>query len=218
MSLLADAEAHGAVLLLHHAVRALERAGGDWRVEARVAGEAERQSVRCGVVVDAAGLASDRVAALAGLDVDALGARIHPCKGDYFALAPAAPIRIARLVYPVPAGAGLGIHATPDLGGRIRFGPDAEYVDAPSLVVDPAKAEVFCAAVRRYLPGLRAEWLQPDYAGIRPKLAGPGEGFRDFLIAEHSAAGLPGLITCIGIESPGITAALAIGEHVAALL
>jgi D-amino-acid oxidase len=84
--------------------------------------------------------------------------------------------------------------------------------------VDPAKAEVFAQSIRRYLPGLRAEWLQPDYAGVRPRLAGPGEPPRDFVIAEESAAGLPGFVDLIGIESPGLTAALAIGERVAALL
>nr|MDJ0870010.1 FAD-dependent oxidoreductase [Myxococcota bacterium] len=122
------------------------------------------------------------------------------------------------LVYPVPAGPGLGIHATVDLGGRIRFGPDAEYVDALRYDVDPAKAAGFARAAGRYLPGLRAEQLAPDYAGIRPRLAGPGEAFRDFVVAEESDAGLPGLVNLIGIESPGLTASEAIGARVVELL
>jgi L-2-hydroxyglutarate oxidase LhgO len=218
LSLLADAEAHGAVLLVRHEVVALERPSDDWVVEARLLGETAPQRVRCGVVVNAAGLSADAVAALAGLDVEARGYRLRPCKGDYFALAPGAPVSFQRLVYPVPATAGLGIHATLDLAGRVRFGPDAEYVDRLRYDVDPAKAAAFADAVRRYVPAMRADWLRPDYAGIRPRLAGPGEAFRDFVVAEESDAGLPGLISCIGLESPGLTAALAIGDRVASLV
>ncbi len=216
-SLAAEAEARGATLVLRAEVRELSLVGGLWRLGV---GDADGAPARliAAAVVNAAGLESDRVAALAGLDPDACGYRIHPCKGDYFALAPGAPLRLSRLVYPVPAAAGLGIHATVDLGGRIRFGPDAEYVDRPRYDVDPAKAERFGAAVRRYLPRVQTSWLSPDYAGVRPRLAAPGEAFRDFVVAEESDAGLPGLVSLIGIESPGLTAALAIGERVATLL
>jgi L-2-hydroxyglutarate oxidase LhgO len=100
----------------------------------------------------------------------------------------------------------------------VRLGPDAEYVPAPRYDVDPGKAVRFAEAAGRYLPELRAEWLAPDYAGVRPKLAGPGVAFRDFVIAEESARGLPGLVNLVGIESPGLTAAPAIAERVAALL
>jgi L-2-hydroxyglutarate oxidase LhgO len=110
------------------------------------------------------------------------------------------------------------VHATLDLSGRIRFGPDAEYVPSPIYDVDPAKAKAFAEAVRRYLPSVEDHWLVPDYAGIRPKLAGPRVGFRDFVVAEESAAGLPGLVNLIGIDSPGLTAAPAIAERVAGFL
>ena len=216
-SFAAEAEAHGALFALHTAVTSLRRGGEGWRVGTRGA-EGETGEVASLAVVNAAGLASDRVAQLAGLDVDAAGYRLHPCKGDYFSLAPAARLRLSHLVYPVPAGPGLGIHATLDLGGRIRFGPDTEYVAAERYDVDPAKAERFAAAASRYLPGIRAEWLAPESAGVRPKLAGPGVAFRDFVVAEESAAGCPGLVSCIGIESPGLTAAPAIGALVAELL
>lgn len=217
LSFLAEAEARGAVLALCAEVVELEKRPGGWRVVAiRPAGE--RQELACSAVVNAAGLSSDRVAALAGLDVEALGYRLHPCKGDYFSLAPGAPVSLSHLVYPVPAAASLGIHATLDLGGRVRFGPDAEYVEEIGYQVDPAKAALFAEAVRRYLPALETAWLAPDYAGVRPKLAAPGEGFRDFVVADESGAGLPGLVNCIGIESPGLTAAPAIGERVAELL
>jgi L-2-hydroxyglutarate oxidase LhgO len=217
LSLAAEAEAHGASLVLHTEVEAIERGAAGYRVATRDAG-GSRSQVACGGVVNAAGLAADRVAAAAGIDVDARGYRLFPCKGDYFSLAPGAPLRVSRLVYPVPAGPGLGVHVTLDLGGRVRFGPDAEYVAEPRYDVDPAKAAQFAAAGARYLPGLRAEWLAPDYAGVRPKLAGPGVAFRDFVIEEESAAGLPGMVSLIGIESPGLTAALAIGERVSELL
>jgi L-2-hydroxyglutarate oxidase LhgO len=202
---------------LSHRVTELSLTAGAWRLGA-LGPNGDAQTLRCAAVVNAAGLESDRMAALAGMDVDAVGYRLRLCKGDYFALAAGAPLRIQRLVYPVPAGAGLGVHATLDLGGRVRFGPDATYVDDVSLGVDASKAGDFAEAIRRYLPSMQSEWLTPDYAGVRPKLSGPGEAFRDFVICEESAAGLPGLVNCIGIESPGLTAAPAIGERVASLL
>jgi L-2-hydroxyglutarate oxidase LhgO len=216
-SWLAEAEAHGAWLALRHEVVSIEPARGGFRVEA-IGPDGERAAITCAALVNAAGLGADRLAALAGVDVDARGWRLRPCKGDYFALAPGAPLRVRHLVYPVPAGAGLGVHVTLDLGGRLRLGPDAEYVDAPRYDVDPAKAERFAAAAGRYLPGLRADWLSPDQAGVRPKLAGPGEAFRDFVVEEGSALGLPGLVNLIGIESPGLTAAPALAAEVRSLL
>lgn len=217
LSLAAESESHGATLVLRGEVEGFEPSAAGYAVVTR-SGDGERSVIETGAVVNAAGLRSDRVAALAGLDVDALGYRLHLCKGDYFALAPGAPLRISRLVYPVPSGPGLGIHATLDLGGRVRFGPDASFVSEPDYAVDPAKAALFAEAAGRYLPRVRAEWLAPDYAGIRPRLAGPGEPPRDFVVREESAAGLPGFVNLVGIESPGLTAALAIGEEVVELL
>ncbi|MGH7291759.1 MAG: FAD-dependent oxidoreductase, partial [Myxococcota bacterium] len=147
------------------------------------------------------------------------GYRLRPNKGDYFAVAPGLGRLTERLVYPVPAGdGGLGVHVTVDLGGRFRLGPDAEYVDRVSYEVDPAKALAFAAAAQRYLPEIRPEHLSPDGAGVRPKLQGRGEPFRDFAIREESARGLAGLVNLVGIESPGLTAAGAIAEHVAGLV
>jgi L-2-hydroxyglutarate oxidase LhgO len=217
LSFAAEGEAHGMQIALRTEVVGLEPAGGGWRVAARGA-DGEGATLLAATVVNAAGLVADRIAALAGIDPDAAGYRLHPCKGDYFALAPGAPLRFAGLVYPLHGQAGLGVHVTLDLGGRVRLGPDTEYVSAPRYDVDPGKAEAFAAAAGRYLPELRAEWLAPDYAGVRPKLAGPGVAFRDFVIAEESGRGLAGLVSLIGIESPGLTAAPAIAERVAALL
>jgi L-2-hydroxyglutarate oxidase LhgO len=217
LSYAAEAEAHDAVLALRTEVVAIENAHGLHHVSVSDA-DGRPATLSCVAVVNAAGLASDRIATLAGLDVGALGYRLHFCKGDYFSLAPSARVRLERLVYPVPTAAGLGVHATLDLAGGVRFGPDAEYVQGPVYAVDPAKAERFATSIRSYLPRIEASWLSPAYAGVRPKLAGPGEGFRDFVVSEESAAGLPGFVNLIGIESPGLTAAHAIGERVASLL
>jgi L-2-hydroxyglutarate oxidase LhgO len=217
LSLAAETEAHGGLLVTHTEVCGFGERRDGHRVETRSA-DGEAAALHCAAVVNAAGLAGDRIAALAGIDVEARGLRLHPCKGDYFALAPSAPLSVSRLVYPVPAGAGLGVHATLDLAGRIRFGPDAHYVDTLDYGVDAAKSEAFAAAAGRYLPGMRAAWLTPDYAGIRPKLAAEGEPFRDFVVQEESAAGLPGFVNLVGIESPGLTASLAIAERVVELL
>jgi L-2-hydroxyglutarate oxidase LhgO len=217
LSYAAEAEERGAQIALRTEVEGIEARPGGYRVAARSA-SGEASSVACAAVVNAAGLGSDALAERAGMDVEAMGYRLHPCKGDYFALAASAPLRVSRPVYPVPGTAGLGIHATPDLGGRVRFGPDAEYVERPRTDVDPAKAEHFARAVRRYLPALEERWLAPEGAGVRAKLAAPGERFRDFVVAEESAAGLPGFVNCIGIESPGLTAAPAIARRVAGLL
>ncbi len=236
MSLLAAAEAAGGSLALERRVESLTRRSYGWSVAVRDAA-GTRESIDTGLVVDAAGLAADRVAELAGLPIDTLGWRQRPCKGDYFKLAPgsgsaSAPrVRLDRLVYPVPQAAGLGIHATLDLAGGLRFGPDAEYLVDPGasassptapepvfeFAVDPAKEARFREAVARYLPRLNAARFEPDYAGIRPKLAGPGEAFRDFVVVETSDHGVPGFVACLGIESPGLTAALALAERVALL-
>jgi L-2-hydroxyglutarate oxidase LhgO len=217
LSLAAEFEREGGTLLLHNTLESIERCAAGFRVSARAAGDSAA-SVESAAVVNAAGLAADAVAALAGIDVVAADYRQHPCKGDYFALAPSAPMRFTGLVYPVHGSAGLGVHVTLDLAGRVRFGPDAHYVDAIDYAIDPHKAAQFAAAAGRYLPGLRAEWLSPDQSGIRPKLQPPGGGFRDFVIAEESARGMPGLVDLLGIESPGLTSALAIAERVVVLL
>jgi L-2-hydroxyglutarate oxidase LhgO len=210
----AEAEAHGAQVVLRTAAVGLERDGEAWVVQTESV-EGERFEVRSPVVINAAGLSADRVAQLAGLDIDRLGWRIQPCKGDYFAAAPSLGRLTERLVYPVPVSGGLGIHVTPDLGGRYRLGPDVEYVEQPRYEVDPLKAGPFAEAVARYLPEIRSEHLTPDFAGVRPKLQGPDEAFRDFVIEEGSGEEASGLLNLIGIESPGLTAAGAIAEHVA---
>jgi L-2-hydroxyglutarate oxidase LhgO len=212
-----EAAAHGAALLLATELEALEPTPRGMSLRARTRG-AEPSAVFAERVVNAAGLGADRVAELAGVPVDALGLRLHPCKGDYFALHPRLRGLVRHLVYPVPQAAGLGIHVTLDMAGDLRAGPDAEYVSSRRYDVDAEKARAFGAALRRYLPEVRDDDLTPDYAGVRPKLQGPGQPARDFVIDDAAAHGAPGLINVLGIESPGLTASEAIAERVAALI
>ncbi|MBV7540504.1 NAD(P)/FAD-dependent oxidoreductase [Acidovorax sp. sic0104] len=167
-------------------------------------------------VVNAAGLHAPGLAArFAGLD-PAHVPTAHYAKGSYFTLAGKAPF--THLIYPVPEAAGLGVHLTLDLGGQAKFGPDVQWVDsADDLLVDPARAQAFYAEVRKYWPALRDGALSPGYAGIRPKIHDAHAPAADFVIQGAVVHGVPGLVNLFGIESPGLTSALAIGEHVAAL-
>jgi L-2-hydroxyglutarate oxidase LhgO len=170
-------------------------------------------------VINCAGLNSDKIAKIAGFDIELLKYRLHYCKGDYFSLAGSIG-KLKHLVYPPPneKGYGLGVHATLDLQGGIRFGPDATYVSDISYDIDQAKRHEFYNAAKKYLPWIKEEDLAPDTSGIRPKLQGPNDGFRDFIIKEETENGYPGFINLIGIESPGLTSALAIGEYVAKII
>ena len=213
----AELESAGGTVAFRTTLEALEPRPSGWRVETR-APDAERFSLDAAWVVNAAGLDADRVAALSGIDLDAAGLRQHPCKGDYFAVAPGLGELTRGLVYPVPVRGGLGIHVTRDLGGRYRLGPDVEWIDAPRYDVAPEKASSFARAVATYLPEIRSEHLAPDFAGVRPKLQAPGDPFRDFWLAEASELGAPRLVNLLGIESPGLTAAGALARRVAALV
>jgi L-2-hydroxyglutarate oxidase LhgO len=208
---------HGATLVFETDIEGIERTPHGFALATRGRGS-ERASVTCTALLNAAGLSADRIAERAGVDIDALGYRYHYCKGDYFALAPELRGLVRHLVYPAPVRAGLGIHVTFDLGGKLTLGPDTEYVATPSYVVDPAKRSLFAEAARRYLPELRDEQLSPDYAGVRPKLQGPNDEFRDFVIEDATPHGVPGLVNLLGIESPGVTASEAIAERAAALV
>lgn len=223
LALLGDAERAGAALalcspLLRGSVEAGSAGGKDGIV--LETGGAEPLRLRAGLVINAAGLSAPRIAgALAGFPAAHLP-RAYYAKGNYYALTGRAPF--SRLVYPLPEPGGLGVHLTLDLGGQARFGPDVEWPADPGVEpdyrVDPARADGFYAEVRRYWPGLRDGALAPAYAGIRPKIAGPGEAAADFVLQGPAEHGVPGLINLFGIESPGLTASLAIAERVAALL
>lgn len=176
-------------------------------------GGAEPMELSCRLLVNSAGLSAPLVArALAGVPPDAIPTPYY-AKGNYFTLAGRSPF--SRLIYPVPVAGGLGVHLTIDLGGQARFGPDVEWVDTLDYAVDPRRADVFYDAVRKYWPALPDGALQPGYAGIRPKIVPPSVAKQDFVIQGAAAHGVPGLVNLFGIESPGLTAALAIGEEVA---
>jgi len=212
LSLQGDLESAGGWLALRSGVRAAHVQpqgvvlqtddGGEWL---------------CRTVVNAAGLHAPAFARrIDGLDPRHVPVA-HWAKGNYFVLAGRAPF--SRLIYPVPEAAGLGVHLTLDLGGQAKFGPDVQWVDSPDdLQVEPARGDAFYAEVRRYWPALAEGALQPGYAGMRPKISGPGEPASDFLIQGPQVHGVPGLVNLFGIESPGLTSCLAIGDHVVQLL
>jgi L-2-hydroxyglutarate oxidase LhgO len=169
-------------------------------------------------VVNSAGLHAERIASMAGIDCDHARYRVHPCKGEYFRVSGRHRGKIGRLVYPVPSPVHLGAHAVLALDGSLRIGPNSFYVDALEYSVDPSHQKEFHENASRLLPFLTLDDLTPDTAGIRAKLYGTGEPFRDFVIREESDQGLPGLIDLVGIESPGLTSCLAIAERVEGLL
>ncbi|MDD2882462.1 MAG: NAD(P)/FAD-dependent oxidoreductase [Rhodoferax sp.] len=174
-------------------------------------------TLRCKVLVNAAGLQAPLLAhQFLGLQTEHVPQAFF-AKGNYFALAGRAPF--SHLVYPVPEAAGLGVHLTLDLAGQARFGPDVQWVDSSNdLCVDSARGDAFYSEVRKYWPGLKDGALLPAYAGIRPKISGPNEPARDFLIQGPQHHGHAGLVNLFGIESPGLTSALAIGQEVLTLL
>jgi len=175
--------------------------------------------LRAEVVINAAGLGADQVAAMVGIDPDQAGYRQYPCKGEYFSVSPRHRGRLSRLVYPAPTLLSLGIHAVIGMDGSLRLGPNAFYVDTIDYAVDPTHGDEFFESAQKYFPFISSDDLAPDMAGIRPKLQPPGSnGFYDFQIREESKRGLAGFFNLIGIESPGLTSSPAIAEYVEGLL
>jgi L-2-hydroxyglutarate oxidase LhgO len=214
LSLLGEAEVNGAALARHASV---ERGWmeDDGRSTLAVGG-ADPMQVTARLLVNAAGLGAQAIARnLQGYPRDRIPS-LHYAKGNYFSLSGRSPF--SRLIYPMPEAAGLGVHLTLDLAGQARFGPDVEWIDAPSYDVDRKRGDAFYAAIRTYWPDLRDGALQPAYAGVRPKIQGPGAPAADFRIDGPEAHGLPGQVHFYGIESPGLTSSLAIAEEVAARL
>ncbi len=208
-----QAEAAGAMFVFHSPVEGAAVTGDG--ILLRVGG-AEPMELSARLVVNAAGLSAPALArGIAGMPAGRIPTPYY-AKGSYFTLTGRSPF--SRLIYPVPVAGGLGVHLTIDLGGQARFGPDVEWVDSPDYTVDPRRADVFYDAVRRYWPALPDGALQPGYAGIRPKIVPPAIAKQDFVIQGQAAHGVPGLLNLFGIESPGLTAALALGEEVAGLM
>ncbi len=208
LALQADLEAAGGVIAFHS--RVVGGAVTEDGVVLRIEGPDGSSELLASKVITNAGLHAETLLK----SIDGFPAHATPslryAKGSYFAYSKPAPFR--RLVYPTPVQGGLGVHATLDLAGQLRFGPDVEWVDHIDYEVDPARGETFYAAVRRYWPGLPDGTITPAYAGIRPKLFGPQGAVTDFVIQGQAEHGIPGLVNLLGIESPGLTSCLALAE------
>lgn len=183
--------------------------------EVTVAGDGG-YTIRCRQLVNSAGLGAPGIASAMAASRPIPAPDPHYCKGTYYSLSGRSPF--SHLIYPVPNEAGLGIHATLDMGGQTRFGPDTTWIDRPDYVPDDRSKAAFYDAIRAYWPHLPDEALSASYAGVRPKIVGPGMPAADFRIDGPETHGQPGLVNLFGIESPGLTASLAIAEHVALLL
>lgn len=222
LALQGDLEAAGGLVSLRSPFVSARIDGGDLIVSAGEAGAGDPDAtvvvteVRCSTLVNCAGLAAQDVAgAIAGLDQTTVPA-LRLAKGQYYVLSGRSPFN--RLVYPLPQEGGLGVHVTLDLAGQVRFGPDVHWVDSVDYEFDPAPIPAVVDTIRDYYPEIDATRVQPGYTGIRPKLSGPGEAPADFVISGPAVHGVAGLVNLYGIESPGLTACLAIADYVAALL
>jgi L-2-hydroxyglutarate oxidase LhgO len=205
-----EAEAAGAIVVLRTPVLSgsMRRGGG---FELSIGGD-EPTGICCRFLVNAAGLHAPALArTIEGIPPETIPPAYF-CRGVYFTLSGPAPFR--HLIYPVPVAGGLGVHITLDLAGQARFGPDVEWIPSIDYTVDPARGEVFYAAVRTYWPDLPNEALQPGYAGVRPKISGPSEPAADFAVQGPDTHSVPGLVNLYGIESPGLTASLPLADEV----
>jgi len=210
LAYLGDAETAGAMLGLKSALTGVVVSGSGFEIHS------EDTRLRSKILVNSAGLRAPSVARLMeGFPAGKIPPEYY-AKGNYYSLSTRPPF--SRLVYPVPEPGGLGVHVTLDLAGQARFGPDVEWVDRIDYVVDPKRAERFYAAIRRYWPALEDGALAPGYAGIRPKISGPKDPAADFMLQGPAEHGVPGLVNLFGIESPGLTASLALADDVAKLL
>jgi L-2-hydroxyglutarate oxidase LhgO len=219
-SLETSAAEGGAVFAYGHLVETITSGENGYRVGYCLERNNATGSCHARHVINCAGLGCEQVAACMGIDTQAAGYALHYCKGEYFRLDAAKARRIRHLIYPPPFHdmRGLGIHVVKRLDGSVSLGPSAEYVETIDYTVDPAHAGSFFESTRRYLPFIELNDLQPDMAGIRPKLQGPGGPPRDFVIADETGRSMPGVINLIGIESPGLTACLSIARMVAGML
>jgi L-2-hydroxyglutarate oxidase LhgO len=208
-----DLEDAGGAIAFNTPVTSASRKGGRWAV---TFSGSDGGIFEFDAIVNCAGLNAQAVARTIADYPASRVPRLVLAKGNYFGFAgrPA----FARLIYPTPMPGGLGVHVTLDLAGRMRFGPDVEWIEREHYDVDPARAAIFYARIRTYWPWLPDGSLAPDYAGIRPKLTGPGEPAADFMIDAPAQHGLPGLVQMFGIESPGLTSSLALAEAVAGYL
>jgi L-2-hydroxyglutarate oxidase LhgO len=209
LALQGDAEHAGAVPVFLSPIMGGRAVRGGVEIDV---GGADPLTLRCRLLVNSTGLHAPYIASrITGMPAERIPSAYY-AKGNYFTLTGRSPF--SRLIYPVPVPGGLGVHLTIDLGGQARFGPDVQWIDTIDYTVDPTRADGFYAAVRKYWPALREGALQPGYAGIRPKIVPRGAPAQDFVVQGPQTHGVPGLINLFGIESPGLTASLALADHV----
>jgi L-2-hydroxyglutarate oxidase LhgO len=208
------AVSNGATVQHRCEVVGIEVVKGGYRIDVNEMGL--RWSFTSEKVINAAGLYSDMIAAMVGIDIDRVGYRLVFAKGSYFAVTLSKAKLISRLVYPVPRNEGLGVHALIDLGGRLKFGPDLEYLPGAKFdySVEESRRHAFGESIRRILPAITDDDISPEMSGIRPKLQRPGQPPKDFIIVHEKERGLEGFVNLIGIDSPGLTAAPAIARYV----
>jgi L-2-hydroxyglutarate oxidase LhgO len=215
-----SAKEAGALVSFNTEAIAIRRNNRGYEVEVKNGNEP--LTIACDFLINCAGLDSDTLCFSVGMDIKKLGYELHYCKGQYFRVAERKAKLIHGLVYPVPASgsAGLGVHATVDLGGGMRLGPDDFYLSVRNkdYSVDENSRRAFYESAVKFMPFITEADLSADISGIRPKLQGPGEGFRDFVIRDESSNGFPGFINCVGIESPGLTASAAIARFISGLI
>jgi len=203
----------GVTIAYNCSVKGLHRDGDAYRLEVRDA-DGEEIELISSIVINSAGLGADKIASMAGIDLDEAGYDVHLCKGEYFKVSNRHRGVLQHLVYPAPTPLSLGAHADIALDGSFKMGPSAFYVDTIDYDVDPSHQREFFERTHKFLPFVEYDDLAPDMSGIRPKLYAKGEPVRDFIIRDEKDRGLPGLIDLIGIESPGLTSCLALAEHV----
>ena len=214
---MARAKEKGSSIVYRSNVTGIDRRNGEYTVSVEDCNGGFRFNTK--VLINSAGLNSDKIAKLAGIDIDRCNYRLHYCKGQYFRINHDRYRPVNRLIYPVPLtkGSGLGIHTTPTFDGVILLGPSSHYINSIEYSVDERLRDAFYESVSRFLPFVQYDSLQPEMAGIRPTLQGAGDGFRDFEIRDEWDKDLPGFINLIGIESPGLTSSPAIAKYVRGL-
>jgi L-2-hydroxyglutarate oxidase LhgO len=215
LALLGDTEAQGGVLAVRSTVTRLSCVGGRIRVAVEAASGTEELFAR--IVINASGHSAAKLATTFGREIASkLIPKGYLAKGNYFTLPGRSPFQ--HLIYPIPEPGGLGVHLTVDLGHQARFGPDVEWVDKIDYSVNPIRAKSFYTEIRKYWPEIQENVLQPGYSGIRPKISAQGAPDGDFVLQGEGIHGIPGLVNLFGIESPGLTASMAIAERVVALV
>lgn len=208
-------ESAGGIIAYQSEVINLKHKNGYYELTVRSI-DNEQIKLHSPLVINCAGLSADKIAQMVGIDIDTNGYRIHPCKGEYFSLI--RNYKLKHLVYPAPTDISLGIHTVIDLKGRIRLGPNAFYTQDIDYTIDVNHKNEFYESAREYLPSLSLADIAPDMAGIRAKIQKPHQAFCDFIIKNEKEAGCNGFINLIGIESPGLTSAIAIAQYVSEII